>query len=79
MVVEAQAAFAVETLEFVAVREVLARHTSFSASHELALALVPTAQLEEARRRQATTVEALRLLLNLVKSPPPDWSRLIRS
>jgi DNA mismatch repair protein MutS2 len=60
-VVEALSAFAVETLEFVAVREMLARHASFSASHELALSLVPTAQLEEARRRQATTVEALKL------------------
>jgi DNA mismatch repair protein MutS2 len=61
-VVEAQAAaFAVETLEFGAVREALARHTSFSASHALALALVPTPRLEEARRRQATTVEALKL------------------
>jgi DNA mismatch repair protein MutS2 len=39
----------------------LARQASFSASHALALGLTPTAQLEEARRRQATTVEALKL------------------
>lgn len=54
-------AFAVETLEFEAVRELLARHTSFSASRALAEALQPTDQLPEARRRQATTVEALKL------------------
>src|SRR5438128_10360095 len=53
--------FAVETLEFVAVRERLARHTSFSAGRELALALLPTPDLAEARRRQAATAEALRL------------------
>src|SRR5260370_26575622 len=53
--------FAVETLEFVAVRELLARHTSFSAGRELALAVSPTADLDEARRRQATTAEALKL------------------
>ena len=41
-------AFAVQTLEFDAVRELLARHTSFSAGRELALALLPTAELEEA-------------------------------
>ena len=59
--IEAGAAFAIETLEFDAVRELLARHTSFSAGRELALALTPTPQLEEARRRQSTTVEALKL------------------
>src|SRR5205823_7644623 len=55
------AGFAVETLEFTAVREQLARHTSFSAGRELALNLLPTADLEEALRRQATTAEALKL------------------
>ncbi|MBV9577558.1 MAG: endonuclease MutS2, partial [Chloroflexi bacterium] len=54
-------AFAVETLEFAAVRELLARHTSFSAGHALALALEPTAELGEARRRQAATAESLKL------------------
>ncbi|MBV9324845.1 MAG: endonuclease MutS2, partial [Chloroflexi bacterium] len=54
-------AFAVETLEFDAVRELLARHTSFSASHALALELQPTSQLGEARRRQAATAESLKL------------------
>jgi DNA mismatch repair protein MutS2 len=53
--------FAVETLEFDAVRELLARHTSFSAGRELALSLVPSPILEEAQRRQAATAEALRL------------------
>src|SRR5437763_11353559 len=57
----AQPAFALETLEFDAVREMLARHTSFSASHSLALSLEPTAELREARRRQAATAEALKL------------------
>ena len=53
--------FAVETLEFDAVREQLARYTSFSAGRELALALLPTDNLDEARRRQAATAEALKL------------------
>ena len=53
--------FAVDTLEFVAVREMLARHTSFSASRELALTLQPADRLEEAQRRQAATTEALKL------------------
>src|SRR5438045_1493028 len=53
--------FAVGTLEFDAVREMLARHTSFSASHVLALALEPTSQLDEARLRQAATAESLKL------------------
>src|SRR5437763_17115602 len=57
----AAAAFAVETLEFDQVRAELARHTSFSRSRALALELTPTGELEEARRRQATTAEALRL------------------
>jgi DNA mismatch repair protein MutS2 len=53
--------FAVGTLEFDAVREVLARHTSFSVGHELAADLTPTAELHEAQRRQAVTAEALKL------------------
>ena len=53
--------FAVETLEFDAVREQLARHTSFSAGRELALSLLPTPRVEEARRRQAATADALKL------------------
>src|SRR5437764_1963143 len=53
--------FAVETLEFDAVRELLARHTSFSAGRALALDLLPTPLLEEARRRQTATAEALKL------------------
>jgi DNA mismatch repair protein MutS2 len=58
---EASAAFAVQTLEFDTVRDELARHTSFSRGRELALELTPTSQIDEARRRQATTAEALRL------------------
>src|ERR1700716_4293409 len=58
---ESAGSFAVRTLEFDAVREQLARHTSFSAGRELAVALLPTPQLAEARRWQAATAEALRL------------------
>src|SRR4030088_2431015 len=58
---EASAAFAVQTLEFDTVRDELARHTSFSRGRELALELTPTSQIDEARRRQAATAEALRL------------------
>src|SRR5919197_3286139 len=53
--------FALETLEFDAVRAELARHTSFSRGRELALELAPTPDVDEARRRQATTAEALQL------------------
>ncbi|HLZ27414.1 MAG TPA: endonuclease MutS2 [Chloroflexota bacterium] len=56
-----EAAFAVGTLEFDAVREQLARHTSFSASRALALALEPTSDVDNARRRLAATAEALTL------------------
>ncbi len=58
---ELDTSFATTTLEFDAVREQLARHTSFSAGHVLALELRPTPQLEEARRRQTATAEALKL------------------
>lgn len=57
----AGAPFAVDTLELGEVRERLARHTSFSASRALALALAPTGDLPEAQRRQDETTEALRL------------------
>src|SRR6202521_1909848 len=56
-----EAAFAIGTLGFDAVREQLARHTSFSAGRELALDLLPTSEVDEARRRLAATGEALRL------------------
>jgi DNA mismatch repair protein MutS2 len=58
---EPGASFALETLEFVAVRELLARHTSFSRGREIALQLAPTGEITEARRRQARTAEALQL------------------
>src|ERR1700736_3205496 len=56
-----EAAFAIGTLEFDAVREQLARHTSFSAGRALALQLLPTSEVDEARRRLAATGEALQL------------------
>src|SRR3982074_525932 len=57
----AEAAFAIGALEFDAVREQLARHTSFSAGRELALGLLPTSDVDEARRRLAAPGEALQL------------------
>jgi DNA mismatch repair protein MutS2 len=53
--------FAVGALEFDAVRDQLSRHSSFSRGRELALELLPTGDLTEARRRQAATTEALKL------------------
>ena len=53
--------FALETLEFTAIRQELARHTSFSRGRELALALEPTTRIAEARRRQNATSESLKL------------------
>ncbi len=50
------------TLEFNAIREILAHYTAFSASRELALSLTPATDVAEVRRRQALTAEA-RLLL----------------
>ena len=50
------------TLELPKVLERLASHAAFSASKDLARGLEPTADLEEARRRQAETTEAARLL-----------------
>lgn len=52
----------IETLEFPRVREHLARYTAFSASHSLALALLPTTDPFEARQRLCLTSEARRLL-----------------
>ncbi|MEW6578300.1 MAG: endonuclease MutS2 [Chloroflexota bacterium] len=51
-----------QTLELPKILERLARHTAFSASRELALALAPTPYLDEAQERQQETSEA-RLLL----------------
>src|SRR5260370_11269855 len=53
--------FAITTVEFDAVRDQLAGHASFSAGRELVLELRPTPLLEEARRRQTATAEALKL------------------
>ena len=50
-----------EALELDKVLARLARHTAFSASRELALALEPTGELAAARRRQAATSEARQL------------------
>lgn len=49
-------------LEFPKVRQILAGYTSFSGGEQLALSLTPTTDLLEARRWQAETAEALRLL-----------------
>jgi len=51
-----------DALEYAKVLERLAQHTSFSAGHELALALRPVTAPEEVRQRQAATSEALALL-----------------
>ncbi len=50
------------TLEYPKIIERLAAETAFSASRELALALEPTSDVDEARRRQAYTAEARKLL-----------------
>src|SRR5262245_37688457 len=50
------------TLEFPKVRERLASHASFSLGKTLALELVPTTDITEARRYQRITTEAVRLL-----------------
>jgi DNA mismatch repair protein MutS2 len=57
----ASAAFAVDVLEFDAIRQQLARHTSFSAGRALAEALEPTAEVYLAQTRQNRTAEALKL------------------
>ncbi len=51
-----------EALEYPKIVELLARRTTFSAGRELALALRPTGDPQEIRRRQAATGEAVRLL-----------------
>ena len=51
-----------ETLEFPKILERLARHTSFSASHELALGLLPSTDVATIQRALALTSEARRLL-----------------
>jgi DNA mismatch repair protein MutS2 len=53
--------FATRTLEFDKVTARLAALTSFSAGRDLALALLPTDDFDEAERRQAATSEASRL------------------
>jgi DNA mismatch repair protein MutS2 len=51
-----------QTLEFPKVLERLAHFTSFSASHELALGLLPVTDVQTVRKRQRFTSEAGRLL-----------------
>jgi DNA mismatch repair protein MutS2 len=51
-----------QILEFSKIKARLASYTSFSAGEALALALTPTADLQEARRWQTETSEARRLL-----------------
>jgi DNA mismatch repair protein MutS2 len=55
-------AHALRTLEFDKIIARLARHTSFAAGRELALALEPSAEYREVVRRQRETAEARRLL-----------------
>src|SRR5947209_157359 len=50
------------TLEYPKILAKVAREAAFSASKELVLALEPTPNLDEARRRLAYTTEAYRLL-----------------
>jgi DNA mismatch repair protein MutS2 len=50
------------TLEFGKVRERLAKYTSFSAGHELAMRLEPLSDIVHVRRNQRITTEAVRLL-----------------
>jgi DNA mismatch repair protein MutS2 len=51
-----------ETLEFPKIRAQLARYTAFSASHELALNLLPSTEFSAVAQRQQLTREARRLL-----------------
>jgi len=51
-----------QTLEFPRILERLSQHTAFSAGRDLALALKPSSNLEEAQRRQRETSEARKLL-----------------
>jgi DNA mismatch repair protein MutS2 len=53
---------ALRTLEFPKILDRLAQHTSFSAGHELALALTPSTDFDEVFRRQQATTQARRLL-----------------
>src|SRR5437879_13237823 len=55
-------AHALRTLEFDKVIARLARHTSFAAGREVALALEPSTDFDEVVRRQRETAEARRLL-----------------
>lgn len=51
-----------QTLEFPKILARLSQHTAFSAGRDLALALKPSPDLEEAQRRQRETSEARKLL-----------------
>ncbi|MBF6598916.1 MAG: endonuclease MutS2 [Dehalococcoidia bacterium] len=53
---------ALRTLEFDAIRARLARHTSFAAGRDLALALTPSSDYAEVVKRQRQTAEARRLI-----------------
>ena len=52
----------IQTLEYPKIMERVAKEAAFSASKELVLALQPTPNLDEARRRLAYTTEAYRLI-----------------
>ena len=51
----------IQTLEYSKILAKVAHEAAFSASKELVLALQPTPEIEEARRRLAYTSEASRL------------------
>lgn len=65
------------TLEFPKILEQLAAHTAFSASRELALALMPATDPDEVRWRQEETAEA-RFLLQLQTSTSVGGARDVR-
>ena len=68
-----------KTLEFPKVLAKLADLTAFSASATLAHTLRPTADVEQARRRQLETAEAWQLLVTHPDRARPDlWERHCR-
>ena len=70
-------AFALEELEFGAIRERVAGRTATEPGAQLALALAPSAETEEVVRRQAVTAEAI-ALLDGAAEPPLDGIHDIR-
>ena len=69
--------FALDELEFLAIRERLARATATELGATLAAALQPSADAHEVARRQALTAEAIALLDESLE-PPLDGVRDVR-